>query len=1014
MSEPISEETAAPTKPLVRPIFTGPQDMRFGRLPKLMPKRVQEILLVSSPYDSFILEEDGLLSEMIYSEYADLGLTNPPNVTRVSTGAEALELIRSHEFDLVITMLRLGDMDVESFGRAARREREDLHIVLLISGDWDVTRATEMRAELQCVDDIYVWHGDTKIFLAMIKAIEDRWNADFDTRVGDVGVIIVVEDSIRFLSSLLPIMYTHLVSQTRAVMRDGINRMHKLMRMRARTKILTAHTFDSGMELYERYQAYVVGIICDVEFPRNGKLDPHSGIKFIKEVKDRNPDMAALLQSSDAENRELAREVGANFLHKRSNTLLADVGQFMLENFGFGDFVFRLPDQREVGRAHDLRSMAKVLAEVPVEALEYHATRNHFSNWLRARTEFALARRIRPRRVSEFRDLESLRKYLVRAVREALSQSRRGVVEDFSRERFDSGSRFVRIGGGSLGGKARGVAFFESQLAEMSLDDEFENVRIHVPRSVVIGTEVFDKFLEHNHLRLLALRTDNDDWIRWAFLTAKLPEKVREDLRAYLEIVSSPIAVRSSSLLEDSQHHPFAGVYATHMIPNNAADIETRLEQLTDAIKLVYASTYFHNARQCLSRTPHRVEEEKMAVILQPVVGAERDNVYYPDFAGVALSYNFYPFGHMKPDDGVAYVVLGLGAEVVEGGKSLRFSPAHPQVIPELGDGQAFLSQSQRTFRAVDLQTKTRTSPGEVDCVVELDLAAAEKHGTLASVGSTWSPEDRVLHDGIYHKGPRAVTFAHVLKADVFPLAEILQRLLDIGRRGMNAPVEIEFAVNLSAKPREFAVLQVRPCVTDTSSENIDLSDINPDDALCVSSSALGNGVWRDIYDIIYVDPEKFDTAKTTEIAEEIATLNQKLLTEDRQYMLIGPGRWGSSNKWLGIPVKWGQISAACVMVETTLAQFRPELSQGSHFFHNLTSFGIAYMAVQHGVQNDVMRWDWLAAQPETNATEYVRHIRLAAPIEIRVDGRSSHGVALLMPAKHPSDKTPQSATHSA
>ncbi|MGE3181502.1 MAG: PEP/pyruvate-binding domain-containing protein, partial [Phycisphaerae bacterium] len=931
---------------------------------------------------------------------ADLGLTNPPSVTRVSTGAEALEMIKSGDFDLVITMLRLGDMDVASFSQAARRHHANIQIVLLISGDWDLTRVTEMRAELLCVDDIYVWHGDTKIFLAMIKLIEDRWNADYDTRVGDVGVIIVVEDSIRFLSSLLPIMYTHLVSQTRAVMRDGINRMHKLMRMRARTKILTAHTFEAGMELFERYQPYVVGVICDVEFPRAKALDPHAGIKFIREIKRKNPDTAALLQSSDAENRQLARDVGANFLHKRSNTLLADVGQFMLENFGFGDFVFRLPDQREVGRANDLRSMAKALSEVPVESLEYHATRNHFSNWLRARTEFALSRRIKPRRVSEFRDLESLRKYLVKAVNEALSQSRRGVVEDFSRERFDSGSRFVRIGGGSLGGKARGVAFFEAQLADMTLEEDFEGVRIHVPRTVVIGTEVFDQFLEQNHLRLLALRTDNDDWIRWAFLTAKLPEKVRDDLRAYLEIIKTPIAVRSSSLLEDSQHHPFAGVYATHMIPNNAAHVDERLEQLADAIKLVYASTYFHNARQCLNRTPHRIEEEKMAVILQPVVGAKREHYFYPDFAGVALSYNFYPFGHMKPDDGVAYVALGLGAEVVEGGKSLRFSPAHPQVIPELGDGQEFLSQSQRTFRAVCLQPKKREANGEIDCIVELELADAERHGTLAAVGSTWSPEDRALHDGIYRKGVRAVTFAHVLKADVFPLAPILQRLLEIGRKGMNAAVEIEFAVNLQAKPPEFAVLQVRPCVTDTSSEQIELGHLKADEILCFSTSALGNGVWRDIYDIVYVDPETFDTGKTVEIADEIGQLNQQLLSENRQYMLIGPGRWGSSNKWLGIPVKWGQISAARVLVETTLEQFRPELSQGSHFFHNLTSFGIAYLAVQHGMKEDVMRWDWLASNPVANSTAHVRHLRLDSPIEVRVDGRTSRAAATFNAAK--------------
>lgn len=967
------------------------------RSQRLMTRRVQSILLVSSAYDSFVIEEDGLLSEMIYSEYVDLGLTHAPDVTRVSTGAAALEHICSGAYDVVLTMIRLGDMDIAQFSRAARYLKPDLEIVLLIGGDWDLARITETRRTLVDVNDVYVFHGDAKLFVAIIKAIEDRWNADNDTTQGDVGVIILVEDSIHFRSSLLTIMYAQLVSQTRAVLQDGLNRMQKILRMRARNKILTAEDFESAQRLLERYGQNLVGVICDVEFPRDGKMDPHAGIELIRRVKETHGHTPALLQSSDANNRRLAESLGASFLHKRSPTLLTDVRDFMLEHFGFGDFVFRLPDKREVARASDLHSMAALLAVVPAESVEFHARNNHFSNWLRARTEFALSNALRHRRVSEFGTMEDLRAYLVENFELALQTHRKGVVEDFSADRFDAGSSFARIGRGSLGGKARGLAFSNAQLAQLQVENEFEGVRILVPKTVVIGTEMFDRFLDENHLRLLALRTDNDDWIRWAFLTAPLPETVRADLRAYLEAVHAPIAVRSSSLLEDSQHHPFAGVYSTHMIPNNHADAEVRLAQLCDAIKLVYASTYFHNARQVLSRTPHRIEEEKMAVILQPVLGTLRGDYFYPSFSGVALSYNYYPFGHMRPEDGVAYVALGLGAEVVEGGRSLRFSPAYPQVIPELADAAAFLSQSQREFAVIDLAEPPLNDTRVVaeSSVVRLGLEVAEEHGTLAHVGSTYSHADQSFYDGIYRPGVRAVTFAHVLKHDVFPLAAILQRILEIGREGMNAPVELEFAVNMESTPREFAVLQIRPCVTDMTQETVELGQYRREDLLCYSAHALGNGAYRDLGDIVYVRPEIFDAGQTPAIAAEIGQINDTLLAENRPYLLIGPGRWGSSNRWLGVPVKWGQISAARVIVETTLEGFRPELSQGSHFFHNLTSFGIAYLTVEHGEAESFVDWQWLNAQPTQHETKYVRHIRLDQPLEARLDGRVSAAAVL-------------------
>lgn len=979
-----------------RDLVAAWQDWRVKRFPHLMRRRVQEILLVSSPYDAFSLEEDGLLTEAIYSEYIDLGLTHAPDVTRVSTGEEALQALAQQPFDLVITMLRLGDMDVFQFSRAVRERNPEIPIVLLVASNWELALVTQQRGRLE-IDGVYVWHGDTKIFLAIIKGLEDRWNAEYDTRVAGVGVIILVEDSIRFRSSLLPIMYTELVKQTRAVMADGINRMHKLLRMRARPKILVAETYEQGLELYRRFQRYLFGVIADVSFARNGRTDPRAGIDFIRLVKADNQDTPALLQSSDPANRALAEEIGARFLHKRSTTLLEDVRNFMLHNFGFGDFIFRMPDGSEVGRAADLRAMTRVLAEAPAESVEYHARRNHFSNWLRARTEFALARRLRPRRVSEFRDLESLRRYLIAAFSQALRVNRRGMIEDFARDRFDVGSRFARIGGGSIGGKARGLAFADALLAGIELEREFPGIDVHVPRSVVIGTDVFDEFLDSNRLRLVALRAANDEWLTWAFLAAKLPPRVIHDLQAFLELVRTPIAVRSSSLLEDSQYHPFAGIYATHMVPNAHLDDRVRLSQVCDAIKLVYASTYFAAARRYLEATPHRIEEEKMAVVLQPVVGSRQGSYFYPGFAGVARSYNYYPFGSMQAEDGAACVALGLGKTVIDGGPALRFCPAYPHVLPQLTDGRQFLNQSQRTFYAVDLAHPERGPSADPDqSLVRLDLEAAEQHGTLAAVASVWSPADQTFYDGLYRPGIRAVTFAHVLKSDLFPLAAILRRLLQIGQAGMNRPVELEFAVNYHVEPKEFAILQLRPSVRgDTGSDPVEVGECAPHEVLCHSQRAMGNGVIDSLQDVVYVKPETFDATRTREMAAQIAALNETLLTGNRPYLLIGPGRWGSSTPTLGIPVPWAAISAARVIVETTLADFAVEPSQGSHFFQNLISFGVAYLTIDPRTNRGHVDWDWLARQPAAHETQYLRHLRLPVPLEARIDGRRSTAVVL-------------------
>lgn len=973
-------------------------DWRLGRFPELMPRRVNRILLVSSAYDSYILEEDGLLTEMIFSEYSDLGLSQAPSVTRVDSGEEALRLVDGGKFDLVITMLRVGRMDVFEFKRKMRERRPDLPVIVLVSNVPDLTRLGDRRDELGA-DEIYVWHGDSKLFLAIIKAVEDRWNSEHDTRVGGVGVIILVEDSVRYRSSLLPIMYAELVKQARSVMQDGINRMQRQMRLRARPRILVAETYEHAIELYEKYREYLFGVVSDVSYFRNGVADPTSGIELIRRIKSENPDLPCLLESSDPSNRWLAQGVNASFLYKRSATLLQDVGDFMLRNFGFGPFVFRLPDQTEVARANDLPTMVQALEIAPAEAVEYHARRNHFSIWLRARTEFELARRLKPRKVSEFKDAEALRQYLRSEFAEAWRANRRGIVEDFSRTRFDAGTSFARIGGGSLGGKARGLAFFDALLARRDLDDAFGGARVFVPRSVVIGTDVFEKFLDENQLRNKALYSAPDEWIRSAFLNAELPYSVTADLASYLQAARYPLAVRSSSLLEDSQYHPFAGVYATYMLPNNHEDDGIRLRQLCDGVKLVFASTYFTAARKYLESTPHRIEEQQMAVIIQQLVGSFHGRYFYPNFAGVLRSYNFYPFGQMKPEEGIACVALGLGKQVVEGGEALRFCPAHPQVLPQLGNGRLFINQSQRGFYALDLNDAEVNLHLEQDAtVVRLTLEDAEQHGTLAPVGAVFSAEDNSFYDGIYRPGVRVVTFAHILKSNLFPLAKIARQVLELGRQGMGGPAEIEFAVNLDANPKELAVLQIRPYGASGDFEPVDLGEIDREHMVCYSSHSLGNGVFGDLRDVIYIKPDAFDAGKTREIAREVATINEQLKAADRRCVLIGPGRWGSSDRWLGIPVQWGQIASARVIVETTLENFVVDPSQGSHFFHNLTTAGSAYVTVNPRLSQGFIDWEWLAKQPAIAETTFVRHLRLETPLEARIDGRTSRAAVLKRP----------------
>jgi hypothetical protein len=792
-------------------------------------------------------------------------------------------------------------------------------------------------------------------------------------------------------------------------MDEGINLSHRLLRMRARPKILLATTFEEAWSWFERYQNSLLGVISDGRFPWGGESVESAGVSFIKQVKAADPHMPTVLQSTNQVLQAEAEAVGAGFINKNSPRLLQDLRRFMAINFGFGDFVFRLPNGREVARARDLRDMVKKLGEVPAESIYHHATHDHFSTWMRARTEFALAAMLRPRKADDFESVDALREWLLTSLKRFRTESQRGVVADFQRQHFDASTAFTRIGNGSLGGKARGLAFMNSLLNRYAVTDRFEDVVIEVPPTAVVATDIFDAFLDRSGLRERVLGGDlADEEVVRLFLDQKLPAEVIEDLRAFLEEVDYPIAVRSSSLLEDSQFQPFAGVYATYMLPNSHPDMKVRLDQLCDAIKLVYASVYHRSARAYLEASGSRVEEEKMAVVLQEVVGRRHEIYVYADFAGVGHSTDFYPAPGTRSEDGVVCAALGLGRMVVEGGNVLRFNPRSPGKLQQFGTIDDWLKGSQREFFAVDVsQTDAYPQANENYNMVSLDLAAAERHGTLEAVGSTYSAENRAIYDGISRPGPRLVSFAHVLKSKLFPLADIMAFLLDLGRNCMSAPVEIEWAVTLATepgKPHRFGFLQIRPLALTSTSTTLTAEDLEDRDALITTEIALGNGRYDEIADIVYVPPANFDRGQTVAIAAEVAAMNSKLRAAGRPYLLIGPGRWGSSDRWLGIPVRWDQISGAQVIVETDLPDFKVTPSEGTHFFQNLTSFQVGYLTVNHGRPRTGCHWDRLDERASGNGEELVRHVQLERNLEVLIDGKSRRGIVRFDPGTNRED----------
>jgi CheY-like chemotaxis protein len=971
---------------------------RFQGFQNLMRLRVTNILLVSSLYDLYLFEEDGRLYELIRNEYQGLNLTHSPELTRVSSGYDAISRAKEEgRFDLIISTMHIEDMTALNFAKLVKEAELDIPIVLLAHDNREL-KFLLTNPDSSLFEKVFIWTGDFRIIIGIIKYLEDRLNVEHDSKIVGVQNVIVIEDSVRHYSAFLPIIYTEMLKQSQRLISEGINLTHKYLRMRARPKILLCTNYEEAWDYFEKYKELVLGVISDISFPHNGELDETAGIKFARAVKSSMTDIPILLTSNDHSNKEDAKDAGATFILKDSPILITQLQHFMNNHFGFGDFIFRTSDGLEVGRASDLKSMEDQLKVVPIESINYHAEKNHFSNWFKARTEFWLAHKLRPRKVSDYVNGEDLRNDLVRSVRDYRKVRQRGIITDFNKETFDPQSSFARIGGGSLGGKARGLGFVNTLINDYQLRDQFEEVLIYVPPAIVLATNVFDDFLELNNLRSFALHCEDDEEITKKFLEAsKFPEEILGELAAFLDIIRSPLAVRSSSLLEDSQYHPFAGVYQTYMIPNDNSNPLIRLNDLLTTIKRVYASTFYQNAKNYIKITSYRSEEEKMAVIIQKTVGNNHENRFYPDFSGVAKSYNFYPMPPQKSTDGIVSVALGLGKWVVEGGNTVRFCPKYSTDLIQFHSVRESLNSSQSEFFALQIDAKTDFGNVTYDKLVKrFPLSVAEKDGPLRFVGSTYLPDNDAIYDGLGRSGVRLVTFGPILRNKLFPLANILELLLEMGNWGMGTPVEIEFAVNLSnpsGKRKEFGLLQMRPLVVSHEFEELKIEDVEPEKLICQSNQVLGNGIVQDIYDAVVVDYESFDRAKSREVAAEISSFNNKLISEGKPYLLVGVGRWGSLDPWLGIPVTWEQIAGAKAIIETSFKDMAVEPSQGSHFFQNITSFMIGYFTINEVQNNGFVDWNWLLKQKAVESKVFTKHVRFENPIVVKMNGHENKGI---------------------
>lgn len=962
----------------------------------LMTKRIYNILLVANPYDAFMLEDDGRIDEKVFNEYMNLSLRYPPRFTQVSTMEEAWQRLDKMGYDLVICMPGSDNSDAFDIAHSIKKRYPYIPLVVLTPFSHGITARME-HEDLSIFEYVFCWLGNTDLLLSIIKLIEDKMNLAHDVKEVGVQMILVVEDSIRFYSSVLPNLYRFVLEQSKEFATEALNGHQRTLRMRGRPKIVLARTYEEAMSLYEQYQDNILGVISDASFPREGEKDPQAGARLLGEIRARDPYMPLIMESSETANRDVAHLFGASFVDKNSKKMGVDLRDAVSQNFGFGDFIFRDPaTMKEIARVHNLKELQNIIFTIPRESLYYHITRNHISRWLYSRAMFPVAEFLKSITCDSYEDIDAHRQIIFDAIVKYRRMKNRGVVAEFIKERFDSYSNFARIGEGSLGGKGRGLAFIDNLVKRHVEFESFENATVTIPKTVVLCTDLFDEFMDTNNLYQLALSDVPDEVILRHFLRAKLPDRLIDDFFAFFEAVKAPIAIRSSSLLEDSHYQPFAGIYSTYMIPY-LDDKYEMLRMLSDAIKGVYASVYYKDSKAYMQATSNVIDQEKMAVILQEVVGTQHGDRYYPTLSGVARSLNYYPIGEEKAEEGVVSLALGLGKYIVDGGLTLRVCPYHPNKVLQTSELELALRETQTQFYALD--TKNIGENFSVDDgfnILKLPVKEAEADGALTYIASTYDPYDMVIRDGIYPGGRKVITFANVLQHDVFPLADILRLAQQYGQGEMRRPVEIEFAANLNDdRTGTFYLLQIRPIVDCKKMLEEDLSTIPDEDVIIRSNNSLGHGIMDEMQDLVYVKTDGYSASNNQLIAYDIEKLNAEFLREGKNYILVGPGRWGSSDTWLGIPVKWPHISAARVIVEAGLTNYRVDPSQGTHFFQNLTSFGVGYFTVNAYRNDGIYDQAYLDSLPAVHETKFLRHIHFDRPLVVKMDGKKNIGVVM-------------------
>lgn len=963
----------------------------------LMQKRIHRVLLICSNYDAFMLEEDGRIDEQLFNEYVSLNLSAPPLFLKATSDKEALEVLKTEKVDLVISMFSIGgESDVFTLAGEIKVAYPHIPIVVLtyFSREVSIKLANE---DLSAIDYVFCWLGNADLLLAIIKLIEDKMNAEHDVDQGGVQTILLVENSIRYISSYLPNLYKIILKQSRDFAREALNAHQKNLRMRGRPKILLATNYEEALAFYEKYKHNLLGVISDISYDRKSKRDPRAGIRLCRKVKKDDTHMPVLLQSSNKDFYKPAVEINAGFIHKYSKTLSIELRNFVIRQFSFGEFIFRDPaTHKEICRAADLQALQQAILTIPEHVLAFHSSQNHFSRWLNARALFPIAQMFKYLRVEDFNNIEDVRKYIYSAISGFRSSKGRGIIAQFDKNSFDEYLMFSRIGEGSIGGKARGLAFINSILKKNRIYNKFPGTLITIPRTVVVSTDIFDEFMETNELYKLGLSDASDDEILERFVNASLPGRLHQDLYAFISVVRNPVAIRSSSKLEDSHYQPFAGIYSTYMIPR-VDDSTMMIKMLTDAIKSVYASVYYKSSKAYMTATANVIDEEKMGIILQEVCGTRSENKFYPTISGVARSINFYPIAPEKPEDGIANIAFGLGKLIVDGGISLRFSPKYPKKVLQLSSPEQALRESQKKFYALDLNVDSFVpSTDDGVNILKMNIRDAAEEPAFRHVGSTYDFEYNMIREGTGHSGKKLVTFSNILNHNTFPLADILQNLLKTGHEEMNNPIEIEFAVDLDrpkGEPGIFYFLQIRPIVHGEQKVDVDFDTIEKDNTIVYSESALGYGTITTISDFVYVKPETFHAKDNKVIALEIEEINNKFINQKRNYVLTGPGRWGSSDPWLGIPIKWAQISMARVIIESGLENYHIDPSQGTHFFQNLTSFRVGYFTVNPHFNEGFYDINYLNSQPAFYEGRYVRHVRFECPLKIQIDGRHNKGV---------------------